>query len=305
MPNFFDANGFTKKPVIQVVGGNAFYLCAYTGLASTTRVGLPGHLVGKSATTVGTFGCFRNWNVLFRFLTSAVDAGDLAQAEFDSISSWFAETFGNDQMALAPDRSRLLAFGGDLADGDYDHLYEIYKPETLIEAATEWEERQKKPKTERVPKPTVQTTLREMQDPAAPTFFSVCTWAKSPNFFAVQRVGTNELAPSVTNWLDVERLPLGSVGSVLISGPDNNTKAAEKWLDENARPAKLAAKKAAQKLEAERKRRDQLAAKAQKRPAHMASTPAGKKVARKPKSKAVDMATFAQDAAAAVADMDL
>jgi len=144
-------------------------------------------------------------------------------------------------------------------------------------------------------------------DPAAPSFFSVCTWAKSPNFYAVQRVSTNDLVSSVNNWLDVERLPFVAPGSVFISGPDTNTKAAEKWLDDNARPAKLSAKKAAIKLEAERKNRERLAAKAQKRPAHLvtAKSSQAKKTTRKPKSKAVDMATFAQDAAAAVLEMEL
>ena len=112
----------------------------------------------------------------------------------------------------------------------------------------------------------------------------------------MRRVERSELEGTVCQMLDVQLLPHQPTSSVLaISGPAEYPKTVEAWLDRKCRPAKLASAAAAKKMEAERKKRERLERKAQKRPAHLGVSAAPKK-ARKPK-RAEDMASFAVAAA--------
>ncbi len=291
---------WSKTPAIVTVAGSNFYVCQYTGATTPTRAGLPGFLVGKSLKSKELHGSFKNWNVLFRALVAGVSAKRVEESVMDAISSWFAETYGEKNMKLAPPATTLLRFGGKWSDEDYDNDYPPYDAAPLIRADEEARERQlartKKAMLPNTSVPTLAATLKELSGPG-PSFFKVCVWPKVPTFFsAVPYDEHGDFAATVKNTLHAERLPTRTLSpTIFTSGPPALPVTAERWLDANARPAKAAAIAAAREAEK--------AAKAAERKKEKGSTPQVKPKrkrtsAPKPNKRKTDMAQFAASAAA-------
>lgn len=296
---FKDTTLFAKKPVIHEVGGQAFYVCGYTGIPINEGVGVPGFILGKKASDSALYGRFKDWNVVFRMIKEAHEAEALTDGEMGALTSWFAETYGDQQVQMAPSRSRLIRFGGDLADDDFGALYVAIQPLESRKANVELHERLLAKRVRSDPPPMLASSIKELATEDGvdgPSFFECVTWPRVPGFFAVRRVDRNELEGTACSMLDVQMLPHNTTSAAIISGPPAGElpKTVNAWLDKKCRPAKLAGLAAAKKLEAERKKRERLAKRAEKRPAHLGVSAKPKKATKAKRTE--DMASFAKAA---------
>lgn len=288
---------FAKKPVIHEVGGQAFYVCGYTGIPVCEAVGVPGFILGKKASDSAPYGRFKDWNVVFRMVTEAHAAGECTDSEMAALSSWFAETYGDQQVQMAPSRERLTRFGGAFDDDTYAAEYLPIQSLAVLKANVELTERVNAKRSRPEANPTLASSIRELATEngvEGPSFFECALWPRVPGFFAVRRVDDSDLKGTVCSMLDVQLLPHNTTSAAIIAGPTKLPKTVDAWLDKRCRPTKLATVSAARKLEAERKKRERLARKAEKRPAHLGVSAKPKKATKTKRTD--DMASFAKAA---------
>lgn len=290
--NFFSS--WSKDPTILPIGGEHFFVCQYTGMTTKHRAGLPGFLLGKSAKTVGTFGCFQDWNTLARALVDAKQNGWLTERTMDLISSWLATNLGGDKIDMPRQRENLERFGGQMSDDEYRGTYIVMYSHKLIAANDEHELREKNKaaaKANHHPAPTLLSALRSECDGAF-GLFKVAILPQAPSWFALQRLETPDQGPfgrEVLSVLNAEAMPPTGAGNTVVSDYGFVfPRSAENWMDQNMRPTK----KAAMLANKERARLERAA----KRKQSSAMSKLRKKVATKEKRR-VEMATFAAEAA--------
>lgn len=294
---FKDTALFAKKPAIHEVGGQAFYVCGYSGIPVTEAVGVPGFILGKKASDSAPYGRFKDWNTVFRMATEAHAAGALQDSELAALSSWFAETYGDQQVKMAPSRDRLTRFGGALDDDTWAAEYLPVQALQVVRANVELTERTQAKKVRAEPAASLAQSIKELATEdgvEGPSFLEVAVWPRVPGLFAVRRVEKSDLEGTMCSMLDVQHLPRNLTSAAIIAGPAKLPKTVDSWLDKRCRPAKLAAAAACRKLEAERKKRERLARKAEKRPAHLAVNAKPKKATKTKRTD--DMASFARAA---------